>query len=137
MIDKVVFTTKPYDIDAITKEAIEAGADGPMGFDFDDEFYTTSTPEEIDAFYRRHCTISNDDIPEEDDIPVYDQPNDTPAKVDVSNAAPQSPSDDISLDDLDVLASDSPDEKPEQAKEPAKAQSDDIDAESLIAGLDL
>ena len=137
VIDKVVFTTKPYDIDAITKEAIEAGADGPMGFDFDDEFYTTSTPEEIEAFYRKHCTISNDDIPEEDDIPVYDQPKEAALKLDVSNAEPKSPSDDISLDDLDGLASDAPSEKPELPKEPVKAQSDDIDAESLIAGLDL
>ena len=140
VIDKVVFSNKPYDIPAINKDAIEGGESGPMGFDFDDEYYTSSTPEEIDAFYKKYCTISNDDIPDEDDIPVYDQPAaQKPAeKVEVSNTA-ATPSNDISLDDLNDLTSD-PDDIPADNPPPAagvKTQSDDIDAEALIAGLDL
>ena len=139
VIDKVVFSNQPYDIPAIDKDAIENGENGPMGFDFDDEYYTSSTPEEIEAFYKKYCTISNDDIPDEDDIPVYDQPvsHKPVEKVEVSNTE-ASPSNDISLDDLNDLTSD-PDDIP--AENPAVAQvntqSDDIDAEKLIASLDL
>jgi len=68
VIDKIVFTNKPKDIPSITKETCDA-----MGFD--EEYYTTSTAEEILAFYNKYCKVSNDDIPDdESDIPVYDPP---------------------------------------------------------------
>lgn len=67
-IDKIVFSNKPYDIPSINKNTVNA-----MGFD--EEYYTTSSPEEIQAFYKKYCTVSNDDIPMDDgNIPVYDKP---------------------------------------------------------------
>ena len=84
VIDKVVFTTKPYDIPSINKETLNS-----MGFD--DEYYTTSTQDEIDLFYKKHCTISNDDIPD-DDMPIYDEPKTSAraaAPVSVSNTIPE------------------------------------------------
>ena len=142
VIDKIVFSNKPYDIPVISKETIEAGADGPMGFDFDDEFYTTSTPEEIDAFYRKYCTISNDDIPTDDDIPVFEQPKQAAAApaVDVSNAKVEVPADDISMAEIDDLTKDPENDLGDLVGEKpagAKAATDDIDPEALVAALDL
>ena len=66
--DKIVFSNKPYDIPSINKNTVNA-----MGFD--EEYYTTSSPEEIQAFYKKYCTVSNDDIPMDDgNIPVYNKP---------------------------------------------------------------
>lgn len=67
VIDKIIFSVKPYDIPSITTETVNA-----MGFD--QEYYTTSTPDEINAFYKKYCMISNDDIPDEDEVPVFQAP---------------------------------------------------------------
>ena len=63
-IDKIKFTTEPYDLPAINSQNIDA-------FPFDDTFFVSPDPEEIDEFYDKHCAMSNNDIPDDDDIPVY------------------------------------------------------------------
>ena len=65
-IDKIIFTNKPYTIEAITREAIDK-------FEFDETYYQASTSEEIDEFYKKYCVVQNDDIPE-DDVLVFDAP---------------------------------------------------------------
>ena len=110
-IDKIVFSNKPYDIPSINKETVSN-----MGFD--EEYYTSSTPAEIQDFYNKYCKVSNDDIPE-DDIPVYDEPVAPTSKPsEVVNAIHQhneavSDADNKELEDLvadvDLGGSDSPD----------------------------
>ena len=79
-IDKIKFTTKPYDIPSITKETVDA-----MGFD--ETFYVTSTPDDINAFYKKHCTVSNDDIPDDDDeeVNVFSAPSKPAAPIAKNN----------------------------------------------------
>ena len=128
IIDKVVFTTKPYDIPSINKETLNS-----MGFD--DEYYTTSTQDEIDLFYKKYCTISNDDIPD-DDMPIYDEPK-TPARaaapVSVSNPIPVK--NDIPEENFDVITSDADDNDLPTGSSTSTAN-DDIDAEDLLKDLD-
>lgn len=100
VIDKIKFTTEPYDIPSINSQKIDE-------FPFDDTFFVSPDPEEIDEFYDKHCAISNADIPDDDDIPVYSAktipvntqfkvPTNTERKVDI-------PSNDVPVDDLDAL----------------------------------
>ena len=69
VIDKFGFTKpeKACDIPAITKEAID-------NFEFDETYYVSSTPDELQAFYDKFIKISNDDIPDDDEVPVYEAP---------------------------------------------------------------
>lgn len=127
VIDRVVFSTKPYTIDAITREAVDA-----MGFD--DEFYQSSTMDEIDAFYKKYCTVSNDDIPMDDITPVY-EPQPTQAKVETVNNDMPVASAKPSVSDIDDLTSDS-DDLP-AVSEPSQSASSDIDADKLMAELGL
>lgn len=148
-IDKIVFTTKPYDIPSITRETCES-----MGFDA--QYYTTSTPDEIQMFYKKWCTVSNDDIPDDDsDIPVYDEPkkvvtpvvkpaNDIPVATSVQNDAVKSnAADDIDDSDLDALTADIEGDAPKSEAKPAEApKSNDNEAttdevDDLLNGLDL
>ena len=102
VIDRIVFSTKPYDIGAITQDA----------------------------------------IPDADEVRVYDDKPADAKSVSAENsaAAPAVPVDD--LGDLDDLTKD-PDDLPvtmrkTEAVEPSKtAANDDIDAEKLLAGLDI
>ena len=135
VIDRIVFSTKPYDIGAITQDAI-------ISMGFDDEYYTSSTPDELNAFYQKYCTVSNDDIPDADEVRVYDnKPADAkPVDAENSAAAPVVPADD--LGDLDDLTKDSDNLPATTQKSTAAAQvpaaaNDDIDAEKLLAGLDI
>ena len=128
VIDKVVFTTKPYDIPSINKETLNS-----MGFD--DEYYTTSTQDEIDLFYKKYCTISNDDIPD-DDMPIYDEPKTSAraaAPVSVSNPIPVK--NDIPEESFDVITSDADDNELPTGSSTSTAN-DDIDAEDLLKDLD-
>lgn len=99
VIDKITFTTKPYDIEKITKDWVTNSG-------FDEEYYTTSTPEELQLFYNRHYKISNDDIPEEDMIQVYDNKstdqNKTNTIVENSNVN----TNDVSDEELNELTDD-------------------------------
>lgn len=128
VIDKVVFTTKPYDIPSINKETLNS-----MGFD--DEYYTTSTQDEIDLFYKKYCTISNDDIPD-DDMPIYDEPKTSArasAPVSVSNPIPVK--NDIPEENFDVITSDADDNDLPTGSSTSTAN-DDIDADDLLKDLD-
>ena len=136
-IDKIIFSNKPYDIPSITKETIDA-----MGFD--DTYYVTSTPAEIQAFYSKHCIVSNDDIPEDDTLTRIDaQPSHQVKKTNnvsttqVENV--KAPTDDLDINDLtedpDNAGLDLPDSDSSNEKETSK--SDDVDAEDLLADLDI
>lgn len=134
--DKIVFSTKPYDIPSITKETVDA-----MGFD--EEYYTSSTPEEILAFYNKHCKVSNDDIPDEDEIPVYKQEEPETSVGDevmeevasnnqeVANDLAEDP-DNEGLDVVDEAVSEVQN-KPEAKKAPVS--DDDVDADDLLKDL--
>jgi hypothetical protein len=131
----MVFSTKPYDIPAINQDAIIA-----MGFD--DEFYTASSPEEINQFYQKYCTVSNDDIPDADEVKVYDEaPAKKAAPVATENSDTPADIGDIGdIGDIDDLAKD-PDDLPAVSAPAAPAAAepkadDDIDAEKLLAGID-
>ena len=133
VIDRIVFSTKPYDIAAINQDAIIA-----MGFD--DEYYTSSTPDELNQFYQKYCTISNDDIPDADEVRIYDdKPADTKPVNPENDLAPTAapPADLDDLDDLTRDPEDLPAETPTAPAAPAEAESNDIDADKLLAGLDL
>lgn len=58
---------KAYPIPGITKELVD-------DFPFDDEYYVASTKEELEAFYDKYCKVSNDDIPDDDDVAVFEAP---------------------------------------------------------------
>lgn len=137
--DKIVFSTKPYDIPSITKETVDA-----MGFD--DEYYTSSTPEEILAFYNKYCKVSNDDIPDDDEIPVYKpeaEDKDTGAAVmaevksnneEVANDLAEDP-DNEGLDVAEEAAEDQSASEDEPAAKKPATPSDDVDADDLLADL--
>lgn len=143
-LDKIKFSNKPYDLPSITKETIDE-----MGFD--ETYYVTSTQDDIEAFYKRWCVKSNDDIPDDDDndVTVYSQPEKKAVvpmpKAEIRNAqAKSAPA--IPDDDLDDLASDPDDaglDVKVQTTAPADpgistpSSTDDIDAEDLLAGLDI
>ena len=61
VLKQMGFTNKPYDIPQITKEAIDQ-------FPFDEQFFVSSTMSELQDFYDRHIKVSNDDIPDDDEI---------------------------------------------------------------------
>lgn len=86
--------------------------------------------------------MSNDDIPDADEVRVYDDKPADAKPVDAENSAvaPAVPADD--LGDLDDLTKD-PDDLPATTQKTAVADpapaaaNDDIDAEKLLAGLDI
>lgn len=149
VIDKITFT-KPesaYDIPAITKELV-------TNCGFDEEYYTTSTPEELQAFFNRHYKISNDDIPDEDELPVYTaKATEKPAVADtLENVESDTPNNDISDAELDDLTSDidneitSVNDEAEAESEPQPSASlaasnsneaNDADVENLLKDLDI
>ena len=58
-ITAMTFGKKAYDLPAITKEAVDA-------FPFDENYYVTSTVDELKAFYKKYFAIEGADVPEED-----------------------------------------------------------------------
>lgn len=119
VIDKYGFTKieKAYEIPAITKEAIDT-------FEFDDNYYVSSSPEELTDFYNSYIKISNDDIPDED-MGVFEEkkqapktskpkenprPNPTPTPVPV-------------VDNSDIMDMIDDDEKPTPPKKEVKVES--------------
>ena len=150
VIDKITFTKaeSAYDIPAITKELVTSSG-------FDEEYYTTSTPEELQAFFDRHYKISNDDIPDEDDLPVYESKQaEKPAVAPTSLENTDAPvsNDDISDDDIDELTADAeetPDvggnaaseaeeeTTPDSSAQPDASDTNDADVESLLKDLDI
>ena len=137
VIDKFGFTKpeKACDIPAITKEAID-------NFEFDETYYVSSTPDELQAFYDKFIKISNDDIPDDDEVPVYEAPKkevitktNKVVETVMENTEITQNVDDTDLDDLMTDTDDLP------AVNATSAKSDDIanvsDDEDLLDGLDL
>jgi hypothetical protein len=137
VIDRVTFTTKPYDIPTITKDwVINSG--------FDEEYYVSSTPEELQRFYNRHYKVSNDDIPEEDMMQVYEtkqiktESTNNIVAVENSNINLNADISDNDLDDLtdNIISS----ETVEQNSNVETSNNTDAPVESvedLLAGLDI
>lgn len=128
VIDKIKFSTEPKEIPAINSTNID-------NFPFDDTYYVSSDDEEIEAFYNAHCAISNDDIPEDDDIPVYKpeiKKEPKPVKIPSNDISKESSSssnaDDIPEDDLDELIED----KEDNAKSVSNDLATDPDEEGLV-----
>ena len=137
VIDKFGFTKpeKACDIPAITKEAID-------NFEFDETYYVSSTPDELQAFYDKFIKISNDDIPDDDEVPVYETPKkevitktNKVVETVMENTEITKNVDDTELDDLMTDTDDLP------AVNATSEKSDDIanvsDDEDLLDGLDL
>ena len=113
--------------------------------DFDSQYYTSSTPEEILAFYNKYCKVSNDDIPDEDEIPVYKpEPEEPSAGSEViaevksnteeaANDLSEDP-DNEGLDVVEEVASEPKIEKKVESAPPA-VKNDDVDADDLLDDL--
>ena len=143
VIDKIKFSTEPYEIPAINSQSVD-------GFPFDETYFTSPDEDDIDAFYNKFCAISNNDIPEDDDIPVYKtdavEAQTKKTVVPTNDVPPEN--DDISDDDIDslvdgsaskndgnTLASD-PDEEGLGVPEiKAENKSDDIDSDDILKEL--
>lgn len=77
VIDKIAFERpeKASDIVKITSDAIDT-------FPYDDEYYISSSKDELKAFYNKYIKVhvSNDDIDDSDSFTVYDTPKQEPVK---------------------------------------------------------
>ncbi len=133
VIDRITFSKDPYDLPAITKEAVDA-------FPFDETYYVQSTKEEIMDFYNKYIKISNNDIPDDDEVEVYDKAPAAPEAVEtVENTAAKV--DDILDDDVDEVLAKDPDEEGLDVPPPAPADKpktdsvnpNDVDVEALLA----
>lgn len=129
VIKQMGFSTKPYNIPGITKEAVDA-------FPFDETYYTTVTMPELKSYYKRYCVVSNDDIPEDDNLAVFTQPEHTaPARVEHTNNVSKSTAvanDDVGMpfdagDDLDDLVSDVVDEPKQESRDSDAGKKADVD----------
>lgn len=147
-IDKIVFSKKPYDLPAITKNAVDE-------FPFDETYYIGSTAEELKTFYNKYIKISNDDIVEDEDdnITVYDSPKEKPVaktnSVKTTNyendlAEDEENLDDVELDsitlDADSIDTDDIDEQlpvKQSSTKTAKDDEDELNVDDLLDGLDI
>lgn len=111
---------------------------------FDETYYTSSTPEEILAFYNKYCKVSNDDIPEDDEIPVYKPESEEPnagseVMAEVKSNTEEAANDlaeDPDNEGLDVVEEVASEPKPEKKAVSAPvAKNDDVDADDLLADL--
>lgn len=161
VLKQMGFTTKPYDIAAITKEAIDE-------FPFDETYYVGSTMSELEDFYNRHIKVSNDDIPDDEEIsfvqptekkfvektnsianteiaapkddgkPVSDMPFDNNVEEQTTTKASKETEDEINdlLDEEEIPAkkeeSAPKNEILESPKDPMKTETPDDDIDSLL-----
>lgn len=140
IIDKITFSAKPYTIDAITKDRVEN-----MGFD--ENYYVSATLDELHQFYNKHFKISNDDIPDDDDVStnVFIEKKTTPStKNNVTKSKPvvsNPTSDDLTenLDDITDSIDDITDNDPDDLPVTTKSENndvDDVDIEELLGEFD-
>ena len=136
-IDRIVFSTNPTEIPAINSKSIDA-------FPFDDTYRVSSDDEEVEEFYKKHCAIVNDDIPEDDEVPVFKREvNDLKPSVKVPvNEAVEESVNDIPSDEIDSLISEpsndlakDPDEDGLDVPESTVESSNDIDSEAVFKEL--
>ena len=119
VIDKMVFSTNPHDIPAINEKTIDS-------FPFDETYYSSPLDEDIDEFYEKFCAISNDDIPDDDDIPVY-----KPETNKTSEQKASIPANDVKVDE-DISDSDLDD----IIDQPSKPVDDSLKTDPDDLGLD-
>ena len=136
-ITKIKFSTTPKERPAITGKLIDS-------FPFDDTYFTSPSEEDIDEFYSKFCAISNDDVPEDDDIPVYKPAIKQAPKIEIpTNSTPKQA--EASVNDVDELLDDTDDDL---AKDPdedgldvpdetpaSKPASNDVDGDDILAEL--
>ena len=137
VIDKIKFSTEPYDIPAINSKNIDA-------FPFDETYYSVPDQDEVDEFYNKHCCVSNDDIPEDDEIVVYKSDKNVKTQ-DVKVPTNDVPDDDISDDEIDELVDDTPKNKtndlatdPDEeglVEDKPSAKNDDVDSDDILKEL--
>ena len=147
VIDKIKFSTEPYEIPAINSQSVD-------GFPFDETYFTSPDEDDVDEFYNKFCAISNNDIPEDDDIPVYKTDNSeksAPKSSIPTNDVPAE-SDDISDNDIDALVDakhektggyssgmafddDETDGADDGGSAPVEKKSDDIDSDDILKEL--
>lgn len=146
VISKMLFSSKPYELPAITKEAVDA-------FPFDDQYYISSTKEELDQFYNKYCRVQMDDLDIEDEaITIVSTPTVKPAPVvtspakkrdieetPVSNPAVVAtpPANDISNDDIDDLLNDITGESKTATPPPATVEETPVQESSSLDDLDI
>lgn len=124
VVKQMGFTKTPHDIPGITAEAIDK-------FEFDDQFYVSSTMEELKAFYKKHCTYAMDDIDEEE-IALVSTPAPEKQEVKKTNEVKKSvetphveekpkeePKEEL---DLDEIADIEPEKKEAPSEEPLKKE---------------
>ena len=104
VIDKVKFSTEPYEIPAINSQSLD-------NFPYDETYFSSPDEDEVDEFYNKFCAISNNDIPDDDDIPVYKSDNEQSSSTEKTTIPTNDvPSDnnDIDDDDIDELINEKP-----------------------------
>lgn len=148
VISKMIFSSKPYELPAITKEAVDE-------FPFDEQYYISSTKEELDQFYNKYCRVQMDDVVFEDETITIVAPTPKVEKVKpitpapekkaavsetiVSNTNISTAKDDISMDEIDDLLNDA--EPTVQTTSSTQTTSsgddlDDLDIDSLLSDID-
>lgn len=110
-ITKMVFGKQPYDIPEITEELVQA-------FEFDDQYYTESTPEEIDAFYKKYYSVVTQNVPNEDIDSLFDEDDKVPAATKSKDALAEisKPRADVTETPVDVDVENLLDDEPEKPK---------------------
>jgi len=108
VIKKMTFSPNPTTIPEITSELIDA-------FPYDDEYYVSSSPEELKEFYDKYCRRKMDDVDmsddEDADIPeVAEIKPEAPVKR--QTPAPKSEVEDVLSDDVDMGDDDDEDDIP-------------------------
>lgn len=100
VVDKLKFSTDPYEIPAINSQSLD-------NFQYDETYFSSPDEDEVNEFYNKFCAISNNDIPDDDDIPVYKtdgaQKTSTEKIVVPTNDIPSDDTNDISDADIDNL----------------------------------
>ena len=112
VIKKLKFTDTPYTIPAITQELVD-------DFPYDDEYYVTSSPEELQEFYDKYCRVGMDDVDtdEEEDIIDYSGGK---SKKQVSSPTREEEPEVPEIKDEDVLDEEDEEPTPVHAKKKAK-----------------
>lgn len=151
VIKKMTFSPNPTTIPQITSELID-------NFPYDDEYYVSSSPEELQEFYDKYCRMKLDDVDMSDDedaaIPEIDElktksvvKKDTKPKA--SEAEEVLTDDDIDMgddDDEDDIPFDSDDEDKEntavkyelnQTDKEISSGSEVLDVDKMLEDLDI
>jgi len=104
-ITKMAFGKTPYDIPDIKDELF-------ADFNFDEQYYVENTPEEIEAFYRKHYSVAMDNIPkenidvlDEDPVPVQNTNKPEPSGKEIlkNEIASDPVASDVDVDSDDLL----------------------------------